>query len=55
VVARLGTTTSDAARRLMARLERIPNANILGVVANDVGKRAQTQRTYAYHYGYARA
>jgi polysaccharide biosynthesis transport protein len=55
VVARLGTTTSDAARRLMTRLERIPNANILGVVANDVGKRAQTQRTYAYHYGYARA
>jgi succinoglycan biosynthesis transport protein ExoP len=55
VVARLGTTTSDAARRLMTRLERIPNANILGVVANDVGKRAQAQRSYAYHYGYASA
>jgi succinoglycan biosynthesis transport protein ExoP len=52
LVARLGTTTSDAARRLMTRLERIPNANILGVVANDVGKRAQAQRSYAYHYGY---
>jgi protein-tyrosine kinase len=56
VVARLGTTTSDAAKRLMTRLERIPGANILGVVANDVGKRAQAQRNYAYHYyGYARA
>jgi polysaccharide biosynthesis transport protein len=56
VVARLGTTTSDAAKRLMTRLERIPGANVLGVVANDVGKRAQAQRNYAYHYyGYARA
>lgn len=55
VVARLGTTTSDAARRLLARLERIPNSNVLGVVANDVGKRDQAQRAYAYHYGYAKA
>jgi polysaccharide biosynthesis transport protein len=56
VVARLGTTTSDAAKRLMTRLERIPGANVLGVVANDVGKRAQAQRNYANHYyGYARA
>lgn len=55
VVARLGTTTSDAARRLIERLERIPGANILGVVANDVGKRTQARRAYAYHYGYARA
>jgi Mrp family chromosome partitioning ATPase len=55
VVARIGTTTSDAARRLLERLERIPGANILGVVANDVGKRTQARRAYAYHYGYARA
>ena len=36
LVARLGVTTRDAAERLTEVLERVPHANVLGVVANDV-------------------
>ena len=36
LVARLEVTTRDAAERLTEVLERVPHANVLGVVANDV-------------------
>ena len=35
-VARLGVTTRDAAERLGEVVARVPNANVVGVVANDV-------------------
>lgn len=53
VVGRLGRTRSDAAKRLMTELERVPGANVLGVVVNDL----PTERGpgYGYGYGYGRA
>lgn len=48
LVARLGLTREDAARRLSEVLDRVPHANILGVVANAV---PEARQPYA-HYGY---
>jgi len=52
-VSRLAMTTTDAAEHLVALIRRIPGANLLGVVANDVHRR--DAGTKAYQYGYAHA
>jgi protein-tyrosine kinase len=50
VVSRLGVSTQDSARRCIDLLTRVPGANVLGVVANDVPKSELTDG-YGY-YGY---
>jgi non-specific protein-tyrosine kinase len=59
-VARLGVTTRDAAERLGEVVARVPNANVMGVVANDVrdsildsgyGGFYSSRRGYGYGYG----
>jgi Mrp family chromosome partitioning ATPase/capsular polysaccharide biosynthesis protein len=51
VVSRFNRTTRDAARRLTTVLDRVPNINVLGVVANEVPARDVGSGTYSY-YGY---
>lgn len=51
VVARIGLTTRDAVGRLVETMSRIPNANWLGIVANDLAEFGRSE--YAYGYGYA--
>ena len=51
VVARLGVSTRDSAKRLMSELERIPNINIVGVVVNGIPPRIYRTRAYGYYYG----
>jgi Mrp family chromosome partitioning ATPase len=46
MVARLGLTKRDAARRVMELIHRVPDARVLGVVANDV---PQGRAPYAYY------
>jgi polysaccharide biosynthesis transport protein len=50
LVARMRRTTLDATARMRELLSRIPDANVLGVVANDVGKGA-FRHGYGYGYG----
>jgi Mrp family chromosome partitioning ATPase/capsular polysaccharide biosynthesis protein len=50
VVSRLGMTTTDAAEHLVAQIRRIPGANLLGVVANDVHGRDPGAKTSRYGY-----
>jgi polysaccharide biosynthesis transport protein len=50
LVARMRRTTLDATARMRELLGRIPDANILGVVANDVGKGA-FRGGFGYGYG----
>ena len=50
VVSRLGLTTTDAAEGLVAQVRRIPGANLLGVVANDVHGRDAGAKSYRYGY-----
>lgn len=50
IVARMRRTTLDATARMRDLLARIPDANVLGVVANDVGKGA-FRGGYGYGYG----
>ena len=53
IVARLGLSTRDSADRLKALLERVPRANIAGVVTNDVHSGGFRGESYSY-YGYGR-
>lgn len=48
VVSRLGMSTSDAAEDLNEQLRRVPGANVLGVVANDVHGRHAAGQKYVY-------
>jgi Mrp family chromosome partitioning ATPase/capsular polysaccharide biosynthesis protein len=50
LVGRLGVTTRDTARRLMEFVGRIPDMNLLGVVANDLTR--SDAESYGYGYGY---
>lgn len=53
IVTRFNQTTRDAARRLTTVLDRVPDINVLGVVANDVPARDVGSGTYSYYgYGY---
>lgn len=49
IVARLGLTTRDSARSVAAFLDRIPGANPIGIVVNDV----PASEGYGYGYGNA--
>jgi Mrp family chromosome partitioning ATPase len=51
IVTRFGRTTRDAAKRLTTVLDRVPDVNVLGVVANGVPSRDIGSGTYSY-YGY---
>jgi succinoglycan biosynthesis transport protein ExoP len=53
LVARPGSTTTDAAERVLAELHRIPDVRLLGVVANGVPGRRIAQRTYGGYYAKA--
>lgn len=46
IVSRLGKTTRQAARQLTSYVERIPGANVLGVVANVVPRSGRTYGAY---------
>lgn len=50
-VGRLDVTTRDTAKRLMEFLARVPDLNLLGVVANDLARRDAGSYGYAYGYG----
>jgi Mrp family chromosome partitioning ATPase len=50
-VGRLDVTTRDTAKRLMEFLSRVPDFNLLGIVANDLSR--QDAGAYGYGYGYA--
>ena len=50
LVSRLGVSTRDIAKRLRAFLDRVPDVNVLGVVANDLTR--QEASGYGYGYGY---
>lgn len=50
-VARLGYTTRDTAKRLVEFLDRIPDVNVLGVVANDMSAFEASGFGYGYGYG----
>jgi Mrp family chromosome partitioning ATPase/capsular polysaccharide biosynthesis protein len=52
IVARLGQAKRAAARRSREIIDRIPGANVLGVVANDVPKAELGGDGYGYGYGY---
>jgi Mrp family chromosome partitioning ATPase/capsular polysaccharide biosynthesis protein len=50
-VGRLDVTTRDTAKRLMEFLARVPDVNLLGIVANDLSQLEAG--SYGYGYGYA--
>ena len=50
-VGRLDVTTRDTARRLMEYLSRVPDMNLLGIVANDLSRHDVSGYGYAYGYG----
>lgn len=49
-VGRFGVTTRDTVRRLQDFLARVPNVNLLGIVANELPR--MEAGTYGYGYGY---
>lgn len=51
-IGRLGVTTRDTAKRMTEFLARVPDLNVLGVVANDLPRREAGVYGYAYGYGY---
>jgi capsular exopolysaccharide synthesis family protein len=51
LVARMSSTTRDAARRLVQSVQRVPDVNVLGVVANDVAADSVQDYLYYGHYG----
>ncbi len=51
-VGRLDVTTRDTARRLMEFLQRLPDLNLLGIVANDLSRFEAGSYGYGYGYGY---
>jgi Mrp family chromosome partitioning ATPase/capsular polysaccharide biosynthesis protein len=50
-VGRLGFTTRDTAKRLVEFLDRIPDVELLGVVANDLSQLDAAGFGYGYGYG----
>lgn len=51
-VSRLGVTTRDTAKRLMQFVGRVPDLNLLGLVANDLSRLEAGAYGYGYGYGY---
>jgi Mrp family chromosome partitioning ATPase len=52
VVGRLNLTTRDSARRMVDFLSRVPDAHVLGVVANDLTQLDSSGYGYSYKHGY---
>jgi succinoglycan biosynthesis transport protein ExoP len=50
-VGRLGFTTRDTAKRLIEFLDRIPDVELLGIVANDLSQLDASGYGYGYGYG----
>jgi Mrp family chromosome partitioning ATPase/capsular polysaccharide biosynthesis protein len=50
-VGRLGSTTRETAKRLMDFVDRVPDVNVLGVVANDLSRLDADAYGYGYGYG----
>jgi Mrp family chromosome partitioning ATPase/capsular polysaccharide biosynthesis protein len=50
VVSRIGKTTRDEAERLVDALERIPDAQLMGIVANDDQDSVSGGDGYGYYY-----
>lgn len=55
VVTRLAMTTTDAAENVVDQIRRVPGANLIGVVANDVHGRDGARKSYVYGYSQSRA
>ncbi len=55
-VGKSGVTTSGAAKRLIAELNRVPGASVVGFVLNDIksGPRYGYGYGYGYEYGYGK-
>lgn len=51
IVGRLGVTSRDTAKRLTDFVSRVPDANVLGVVANDLSRLEAGAYGYGYGYG----
>ncbi len=51
LVTRLGESTRDSAKRMLAELRRVSNANVIGVVVNGIPPRIYKSRAYGYYYG----
>lgn len=51
LVTRLGVTSRDSAKRLVAELRRVSNINVIGVVVNGIPSRIYRTRAYGYYYG----
>lgn len=51
LVTRLGVSTRDSAKRMIAELRRVPGINIVGVVVNGIPSRIYRTRAYGYYYG----
>jgi non-specific protein-tyrosine kinase len=51
-VGRLDVTTRDTARRLAEFLERVPDVNVIGIVANGLTRLDASGYGYGYGYGY---
>jgi Mrp family chromosome partitioning ATPase len=52
-VGRLGVTTRDTAKHLVEFIPRVPDLNLLGIVANDLSRLEAGAYGYGYGYGYA--
>lgn len=50
LVTRLGTSTRDSARRLLAELRRVPDVFVAGIVVNGISPRLYRARSYGYYY-----
>lgn len=53
VVSRIGLTERGSAVRVMDAVGRVPNARVLGVVANDLPSEPGSGYGYGYGYGYS--
>jgi receptor protein-tyrosine kinase len=53
-VGRFGVTSRDTAKRLSDFLARVPDVNVLGVVANELPRLDASSYGYGYGYGYGK-
>jgi Mrp family chromosome partitioning ATPase/capsular polysaccharide biosynthesis protein len=50
LVTRLGVSTRDSARRVLAELRRVPDVYVAGIVVNGISPRVYRARSYGYYY-----
>jgi Mrp family chromosome partitioning ATPase len=51
LVSRVGVSTRESARRLLAELGRVPGINVLGMVVNGIPPRTYRARAYGHYHG----